>query len=90
MKHYSAKILIASVCVFAAFPALSKSISKEVQQACSADYKQHCNEYGLETAALRSCMDRAGHSLSKPCVRALIDSGEVSQGEVDRRKKSGR
>ena len=90
MKHYSAKILVASVCVFAAFPALSKPISKEVQQACSADYKQHCNQYGLETAALRSCMDRAGHNLSKPCVRALIDAGEVSQGEVDRRKKSGR
>ena len=90
MKSYSAKLLVASVCVFAAFPALSAPISKQVQQACSADYKQHCHEYGLETAALRSCMDRAGHNLSKACVRALINAGEVSESEVQRRKKSGR
>jgi hypothetical protein len=47
-------------------------------------------EYGLESAALRVCMDKAGKSLSKGCVNALIESGEVSQAEVDRRRKSGR
>ena len=55
-----------------------------------ADYKRYCGEYGIETAALRTCMDKNGHSLTKTCVRALIDAGEVSQAEVDRRKKSGR
>jgi hypothetical protein len=64
-------------------------ITKAVQQACGTDYKKYCGEYGLETAALRSCMDRAGHSLSKMCVQALVEAGEVSQAEVDRRKKSG-
>jgi hypothetical protein len=34
-------------------------------------------------------MDKNGHGLTKTCVRALIDAGEVSQAEVDRRKKSG-
>lgn len=90
MKSYSAKLLIASVSLCIALPALAAPISKEVQQACRADYKQHCEEYGLETAALRTCMDRAGHSLSQTCVRALIDAGEVSEAEVQRRKKSGR
>jgi hypothetical protein len=33
-------------------------------------------------------MDKNGRSLTKTCVRALIDAGEVSQAEVDRRKKS--
>ena len=56
--------------------------SKALQQACMADYKKLCGEYGIETAALRTCMDKNGHS-------ALIDAGEVSQAEVDRRKKSG-
>ena len=51
-----------------------------------ADYKKFCGEYGIETAALRTCMDKNGHSLTKTCVRALIDAGEVSQAEVDRRK----
>jgi hypothetical protein len=64
--------------------------SKALQRACAADYKKYCGEYGIETAALRTCMDKNGHSLTKTCVRALIDAGEVSQAEVDRRKKSER
>ena len=31
---------------------------------------------------------KAGKSLSKACVKALIQSGEVSQAEVDRRKRN--
>jgi hypothetical protein len=64
--------------------------SKALQQACAADYKKYCGEYGIETAALRTCMDKNGHSLTKTCIRALIDASEVSQAEVDRRKKSQR
>ena len=64
--------------------------SKAVQQACGTDYRKYCGEYGLETAALRTCMDKAGKSLSSGCVQALVQSGEVSQAEVDRRKKSGK
>ena len=63
--------------------------SKALRQACMADYKKYCGEYGIETAALRTCMDKNGHNLTKTCVRALVDAGEVSQAEVDRRKKSG-
>lgn len=64
--------------------------SEALQQACMADYKKLCGEYGIETAALRTtCMDKNGHSLTKTCLNALIDAGEVSQAEVDRRKKSG-
>jgi hypothetical protein len=63
--------------------------SQALQQACMADYKKLCGEYGIETAALRTCMDKNGHSLTKTCLNALIDGGEVSQAEVDRRRKSG-
>jgi hypothetical protein len=68
----------------------SYTYSKAVQQACTSDYHQHCGEYGIETAALRLCMDRAGHSLSKTCVNALVDAGEISKDEVERRKRLGR
>ena len=54
------------------------------------DYRKFCGDYGLESTALRVCMDKAGKGLSKSCVKALIQSGEVSQAEVDRRKASGR
>ena len=50
-----------------------------VQKACGADYHKYCGDYGLESAALRVCMDKVGNSLSKSCVDALIQSGEVSQ-----------
>ena len=64
--------------------------SKAVQKACAKDYKAHCGQYGIETQALRLCMDRAGHSLTKTCVNALIAAGEVSKEEIERRKRSGR
>jgi hypothetical protein len=62
--------------------------SKAVQKACGADYHKYCGDYGLESAALRVCMDKVGNSLSKSCVNALIQAGEVSQAEVNRRKAS--
>jgi hypothetical protein len=70
--------------------AQAQSYSKAVKQFCAADYHKYCGEYGLETAALRVCMDKNGSSLSKGCVQALVSSGEVSQAEVNRRKKASR
>jgi hypothetical protein len=70
--------------------AQADSYSKAVQKSCAADYHKYCGEYGLESAALRVCMDKAGRSLSQACVKALIQSGEVSQAEVDRRKAADR
>ena len=64
--------------------------SKGVQKACANDYKRHCGQYGIETEALRLCMDRAGQRLTKTCVDALVADGEVSKQEVERRKRSGR
>jgi hypothetical protein len=91
MKAFRSRLLIASVFITFLFcPAQADSYSKAVQKSCAADYHKYCGEYGLESMALRGCMDRAGKSLSKACVKALIQSGEVSQAEVDRRKKSGR
>jgi hypothetical protein len=70
--------------------AKADSYSKAVQKACVADYHKYCGEYGLESAALRVCMDKAGPNLSKTCVNALVQSGEVSQAEVNHRKSASR
>jgi hypothetical protein len=61
--------------------------SKTLQTACAEDYRRHCGEYGIETEALRLCMDRNGKSLTKTCVNALVAEGEISRAEVERRKK---
>jgi hypothetical protein len=86
----AALIVSLSIVGLASTAQAASNYSKAVQQSCRADYKKYCGEYGLESAALRSCMDRHGNDLSKSCVRALVQSGEVSQAEVDRRKKSHR
>jgi hypothetical protein len=69
--------------------ALAAPITPLVRKACGNDYRKYCSDYGLETEALRLCMNKAGHSLSNSCVSALIKAGEVSQAEVDQRKRSG-
>ena len=64
--------------------------SQRVQQACANDYHAHCGEYGIETSALRLCMNKAGRQLSHGCVNALVADGQVSRAEVERRKRTGR
>jgi hypothetical protein len=92
MTMYSRLLLVAFVGL-----ALSSDVapaqhtySKGVQKACANDYKRHCGQYGIETEALRLCMDRAGQRLTKTCVDALVADGEVSKQEVERRKRIGR
>jgi hypothetical protein len=63
--------------------------SDAVQRACASDYKKHCREYGIETEALRLCMDRAGQKLTQTCVDALVADGEISKQQVEARKRGG-
>ena len=90
MKSYRATLVVAFASIACLAGAVQAApITKAVQAACKTDYKNYCGEYGLETTALRGCMDRNGHKLSKMCVNALVKAGEVSQGEVERRKSAG-
>jgi hypothetical protein len=64
--------------------------SEGVQRACANDYRAHCGDYGIETQALRICMNKAGQQLSHGCVNALVADGQVSRAEVERRKRAER
>ena len=68
----------------------TRKITQAEKKFCAQAYHKYCGEYGLESAALRDCMDRNGRSLPHNCIEALIDAGEVSRSEVERRKKSGK
>jgi hypothetical protein len=84
-------ILLATILGFvSAVAADAKTITEGEKKHCASAYHQYCGEYGLESAALRNCMSRNGRSLSNACIDALIEAGEVSRAEVERRKKSGR
>jgi hypothetical protein len=82
----AAALLVATAFVSPAGAVDAPRYSKALQQACASDYRRLCGEYGLGTEALRLCMDRKGKSLTRTCVNALVNSGEVSRAEVDRRK----
>jgi hypothetical protein len=85
---FCARVLVATVALLAFVGvAAAAQYSQVVQKACRNDYRKFCGDYGLDSPALRSCMDRAGKKLSKPCVNALVKSGNVSRAEVERRKK---
>ena len=67
-----------------------RKITEAEKNFCAEAYRKYCSEYGLESSALRNCMDRNGRALPHNCIEALIDAGEVSRSEVERRKRSGR
>jgi hypothetical protein len=54
---------------------------------CADDYRKFCHQWGLETKGLENCMRKHGDTLTNSCIAALVKAGEVSQAEVDRRKK---
>ena len=80
MKILDQLLLASIVLTFSVSSATAQhTYSKAVQKACANDYHSHCGQYGIETEALRLCMDKAGQALSKTCVDALVDAGEVSK-----------
>ena len=90
------KVVTVSVALLALWPfanpitADAKSITEAEKRHCEQAYHKYCGEYGLESDALRNCMSRNARALPHACIEALIDAGEVSRSEVERRKKSGK
>lgn len=66
------------------------AISNNVKMACIGDYFSYCSQHAVGSQALRACMSDNGLRLSKRCVTALIQAGEVSKDEVARRAASAR
>ena len=82
--------LIGLFSIAVAIDAIAKPITEAEKRHCEQAYHKYCGEYGLESNALRNCMSRNGRSLPHACIEALIDAGEISRSEVERRKKSGK
>jgi hypothetical protein len=65
------------------------AVSLRVQMACASDYYAHCSAYSPTSSQVRTCMRAVGSGLSKRCVDALVEAGEVSAAEVARRRAAG-
>ena len=82
--------MLGGIVVAAILPVTEASAhAQRVIGACKADYKTFCPGYKEGTAALNDCMRAHGGAVSKRCIDALVDAGEVSRAEV-RRGRSDR
>lgn len=66
------------------------AVSSKVRYACAGDYLANCSSFSPNSPETRRCMRQVGYRLSKGCINALIDAGEVSQAEVSRRSADRR
>ena len=83
-------ILLAGAVMTAAMVIASISagaVSQRVKDACRNDYYRHCPSYALGSPQLRTCMTKAGKrkQLTRQCLRALIDTGEVPRRYLKKR-----
>ena len=51
--------------------------SSAVQSACKTDYYKFCPAYKIGTPQLKACMRSAGGNLSRRCIDALANAGEI-------------
>jgi hypothetical protein len=85
VKQHRSEIGVAFV--FMAFSLCSAQAAHKDVRHCADDYRKFCHQWGLETKGLENCMRRHGDKLTNACIASLVKAGEVSQAEVDRRKK---
>ena len=72
-----AVIAFSAMLLMSAGPQPARAYSQRVNNACSGDYQQFCSSYAPGTTQLRRCMESNRSALSKRCIDALIDAGEV-------------
>jgi hypothetical protein len=82
---WGALLALVAICSLAS-SSQAAPITEGETQACREDYRKFCKPLTLGSDELRDCMDRVGRRLSHECVEALIDAGEISRSEVERRK----
>src|SRR5450755_1679386 len=63
----------------------ASAVSAKVRFACAGDYLANCSSFVPDSPETRRCMRAVGFRLSKGCVAALVQGGEVSKTEVARK-----
>ena len=67
--------LVSALAVFNVTEAAA--FTEKVRKACAGDYQNYCAQYAPETSELRSCFESNRKGLTKICINALVDAGEV-------------
>jgi len=83
VRYLGLALVIAFVAIVSFFG--SAQASRNNIRHCADDYRRFCSQWGLETRGLENCVHRHGDRLTNACIAALVQAGEVSQAEVNRR-----
>ena len=76
-KQILARLALAAG-IAAVLPATSAhAMSDKVNQHCEDDYFKFCSAHPVGSTGLRRCMEANGKQLSRKCVNALADAGEI-------------
>jgi hypothetical protein len=89
---FNASLAIGGVlilCLIGWAQAATPDINQAVSQDCRWDYHNYCSEYGIGSPLLNYCFRKNCAKLSKACVNALIQAGDVSKSYVQARRRAG-
>ena len=72
-------VVVVGLAVLAATAGGAAAYSARVKSACKSDFYRFCPAYSVGSSELRACMRSAGGNVSRSCIDALADSGEISR-----------
>jgi len=67
----------AMACGTLVLAAPAMAYSAKVRNACAGDYQNFCAQYAPNSTELRRCFESNRKGLTRTCVSALVDAGEV-------------
>lgn len=76
-KQILATLVLAAGMSAALLAAPAHAMSEKVNQHCEDDYFKFCSSHPVGSTGLRRCMEANGKQLSRKCVNALADAGEI-------------
>ncbi len=77
MKKSTTGILITAAAVAFCAAGSANAYSKKVEKLCEADYNRFCVQYTPGSTEVRRCFESNRKQLSRKCINALVDAGEV-------------
>ena len=73
----SLKIAVAAAALAGFTASSALAVGKKVRKECAGDYDQFCSQYSPDSTETSRCFESNRKNLSRSCIRALVDAGEV-------------
>lgn len=71
------KLAVLSAAVASLALAGAEAATRKVRNACAGDYDNYCSQYAPDSTQASRCFESNRKNLTKECIRALVDAGEV-------------